>query len=75
MTEAAAPPPLPRIVEALLFVGGAPLTPLRACEGVRGLTPEHFKEIIDGLNRAYRQQGRPYRIQLAIRVITGFDGH
>jgi segregation and condensation protein B len=64
MAEFGVPPPLPRIVEALLFVGGAPLTPVRAGEAVRGLTPEQFKEIIDGLNRDYRRQGRPYRIQL-----------
>jgi segregation and condensation protein B len=60
----AAPPPLLRIIEALLFVGGPPLTPARACEAVRGLTPERFKEIIDDLNRDYRRQGRPYRIHL-----------
>jgi segregation and condensation protein B len=61
--EATAPPPLPRIVEALLFVGGAPLSATRACEAVRGLTPERLAEIVDDLNRDYRQQGRPYRIQ------------
>jgi segregation and condensation protein B len=61
--EAAAPPPLPRIVEALLFVGGAPLTPERACETIRGLTPEQFRQAVEALNRAYRQQGRPYRVQ------------
>ena len=59
----AAPPPLPRIVEALLFVGGPPLTAARACEAVRGLTPAGFAPILDGLNRDYRRQGRPYRIQ------------
>ena len=59
-----APPPLPRIIEALLFVGGAPLTPDHACQAIRGLTPEHFKEIVDALNRDYRRQGRPYRLQL-----------
>lgn len=59
----AAPPPLARIVEALLFVGGAPLTPERAGETVRGLTPATFRQVIDDLNRAYRQQGRPYRVQ------------
>jgi segregation and condensation protein B len=59
-----APPPLPRIIEALLFVGGPPLTAVRAGEAVRGLTPEQFKEIIDALNGDYRRQGRPYRIHL-----------
>jgi segregation and condensation protein B len=60
---AAAPPPLERIIEALLFVGGAPLTSDRACEAVRGLSADQLPELIDGLNRAYRQQGRPYRVE------------
>jgi segregation and condensation protein B len=59
----AAPPPLLRIVEALLFVGGAPLTASRAGEAIRGLTEPQFLQHIDTLNRAYRQQGRPYAIQ------------
>ncbi len=62
--EESAPPPLRRIVEAMLFIGGAPLTAERAAEAVRGLTTEQLREIIDGLNRDYRQQGRPYRIQV-----------
>jgi segregation and condensation protein B len=62
--EPAAPPPVLRIVEALLFVGGAPLTPERACETVRGLTPEQFQQAVEALNRSYRQQGRPYRAQV-----------
>src|SRR5437899_11744942 len=57
------PPPLVRIVEALLFLGGVPLTAARACEVVRGLTPEQFNEAIATLNRDYRAQGRPYRIE------------
>lgn len=60
----AAPPPLERIIEALLFVGGAPLSAVRACETVRGLTPEQFADAIATLNRDYRLQSRPYRIQL-----------
>lgn len=59
-----APPPLRRIVEAMLFVGGAPLTAERAAEAVRGLSVEQFRDLIDGLNRDYRRQGRPYRIQV-----------
>jgi segregation and condensation protein B len=63
-TEAsAAPPPLARIVEALLFVGGPPLTAARAAEAARGLTPAAFTQILEALNRDYRRQGRPYRIQ------------
>lgn len=57
------PPPLHRIVEALLFVGGAPLTAARACETIRGLTPGQFVKAIDTLNEDYRRQGRPYAIQ------------
>ncbi|HZT81668.1 MAG TPA: SMC-Scp complex subunit ScpB [Gemmataceae bacterium] len=60
---ASAPPPLVRIIEALLFVGGAPLTAARAGEAVRGLTPEQLAEAVEQLNKAYRQQGRPYHIQ------------
>jgi segregation and condensation protein B len=56
-------PPLTRLVEALLFVGGGPLTAERAAEVIRGLTPEQFAAAADGLNRLYRRQGRPYRVQ------------
>src|SRR5262245_31425211 len=57
-------PPAPlRIVEALLFVGGTPLTAQRAWEIVRGLTADQFTEVIDALNRTYRRQNRPYFIQ------------
>jgi segregation and condensation protein B len=57
------PPPAPdRIVEALLFVGGPPLSAARAGEIVRSLTAEQFQTIIDGLNRDYRKQGRPYAV-------------
>jgi segregation and condensation protein B len=59
----AAPPPLLRIVEALLFIGGPPLTAVRAGETVRGLTPAQFIEAIDALNRDYRRQNRPYAIR------------
>ena len=56
------PPEPRRIVEALLFVGGAPLTAVRACDIIRGLTAEQFQEAVDGLNHDYRRQGRPYAI-------------
>jgi len=58
-----APPPLVRIVEALLFVGGAPLTADRAGETIRGLGEHQFVEVIAALNAEYRAQGRPYSIQ------------
>jgi segregation and condensation protein B len=59
----ASTPALDRIIEALLFVGGSPLTPERACETVHGLTPDDFIHVIDGLNRKYRTQARPYVIR------------
>ncbi len=63
--EASLPvPPSPvRIVEALLFVGGAPLSAKRVGEVIRGFTEEQFAQALDELNRAYRQQRRPYAIQ------------
>jgi segregation and condensation protein B len=61
--EPISPPPIKRIVEALLFVGGPPLTAERACEHIRGLTVEAFTEAVEVLNHDYRSQSRPYRIQ------------
>lgn len=64
--ETAAPPSPPspeRIIEALLFVGGPPLTAERASEAIRGLEPASFHQAVEGLNRAYRTQGRPYHVQ------------
>lgn len=61
--QTARPPSTAQIVEALLFVGGTPLTAQRACEIVRGLTVEQFRHIIDDLNRLFRRQNRPYTIQ------------
>jgi segregation and condensation protein B len=58
------PPPEERLVEAMLFLGGPPLTPARAVEAVRGLVPERLAEAVERLNRAYRLQGRPYHIQI-----------
>ncbi|MCI0642400.1 MAG: SMC-Scp complex subunit ScpB [Gemmataceae bacterium] len=60
--DSPAPPSPTRIVEALLFVGGEPLTATRAGEIIRGMSAEQFTQALDGLNRAYRRQGRPYAI-------------
>src|SRR5262245_8655346 len=57
-------PPTPlRIIEAMLFVGGPPLTAARAEEVIRGLTTVQFTQAVDALNQEYRSQGRPYLIQ------------
>lgn len=56
------PPPPLHIVEALLFVGGVPLSFQRAREVIRGLGAEQFTDTIDALNQAYRRQNRPYVI-------------
>ena len=57
-------PPTPeQLVEAMLFVGGHPLTAAVACAAVRGLTPERFLIAIDASTRPYRRQRRPYAIQ------------
>jgi segregation and condensation protein B len=57
-------PPSPlQIVEAMLFVGGPPLTAEKVCSAVRGLTPERVRELIDELGRKYRRQNRPYTVQ------------
>jgi segregation and condensation protein B len=61
--QPAVPPPLPRIVEALLFVGGPPLTAGRAAEAIRGLTDAQLAQAVETLNDGYRKQGRPYVIQ------------
>src|SRR5690242_15421120 len=62
----AAPPETPpspvRIIEALLFTGGPPLTAAQACDIIRGLTEEQFQQALDTLNHDYRSQGRPYAI-------------
>ena len=60
---AEAPPPLDRIVEALLFVGGPPLTAAAVAAAVRGLTADRVAETVDALNASYRRQNRPYTVQ------------
>lgn len=57
------PPPPLRIVEAMLFVGGPPLTAAKACSAVRGLSADRFHDLIDELARKYRRQNRPYSVQ------------
>jgi segregation and condensation protein B len=57
------PPSPEQLVEAMLFVGGHPLSADVACAAVRGLTPERFRAAVDALNRRYREQWRPFTIE------------
>ena len=57
------PPSPEQLIEAMLFVGGHPLTAEVACSAVRGLTAERFQAAVDALNRRYREQWRPYAIE------------
>lgn len=61
--ESAVPPPLHRILESLLFVGGAPLALDKARAILRGLTEEEFQQALDHLQKEYRRQNRPYHIE------------
>lgn len=59
----ALPPSPEQLVEAMLFVGGSPLSADVACAAVRGLSAERFRAAVDALNRKYRAQWRPYGIE------------
>jgi segregation and condensation protein B len=61
--ELPASPGAIKLVEAVLFRGGAPVTVVRAGEVIRGLSGAQFVEMIQTLSREYRRQGRPYEIQ------------
>jgi len=56
------PPSVEQLLEAMLFVGGHPLTPQLARSAIRGLTVDRFHDAIEALNRRYRTQRRPYAI-------------
>ncbi|MSR33110.1 MAG: SMC-Scp complex subunit ScpB [Gemmataceae bacterium] len=58
-----APPSVERLVEAMLFVGGGPLSAKRVCAILRGVAPEEILQTVAALNRQYKKQNRPYRIQ------------
>jgi segregation and condensation protein B len=79
VNEPTVPPSPLQIIEALLFVGGPPLTAEHAAEAVRGLTPEQFEECIAALNTVYRAQNRPYAVEpgptgYAMRVTRRYAG-
>jgi segregation and condensation protein B len=53
-----------QIVEAALFVGGTSLTIKRLCTLLKNEFDQHFvEETIDGLNRTYAAENRPYEIR------------
>ncbi len=55
-----------QVVEALLFVGGQPLTGKRLADLLGGeFTHEHVDVLVDELNSQYEQEGRPYEVRLA----------
>jgi len=77
--EPEAPPTPEQLIEAMLFVGGHPLTAAVACSAVRGLTTGRFLVAIDALTRLYRHQRRPYAIQarddgFVLAVLPSFRG-
>lgn len=54
------------ILEALLFVGGEPLTTRKLIGVLRDeFTAEFIESQIDGLNAQYAREGRPYELRLA----------
>jgi segregation and condensation protein B len=57
------PPPLLRIIEAMLFAGGQPITPELACGAINDLTPEQFRATVDELAKLYKRQDRPYQVR------------
>jgi segregation and condensation protein B len=57
------PPSVERIVEAMLFVGGPPLTPAHAAAAVRGLSADEFHAAALALGKRYRAQNRPYAVR------------
>lgn len=56
------PPPPEQIAEAMLFVGGRPLTPAAFATAVR-VPAEELLHAIDRLNQKYKSQNRPYAIR------------
>ncbi len=57
------PPQVERIVEALLFVGGDPLSAERVLAIIRGFSADQFDACVADLNRRYRAQNRPYLVR------------
>ena len=62
IAESATPPPPEQIIEAMLFIGGAPLRHEVVSQALRGFTLEQLRRSIDLLNTTYHKQNRPYAI-------------
>lgn len=68
-----------QVIEAVLFVGGEPITAKKLCTVLRGeFQPEHVTSLIDELNTLYASQNRPYEIRLLeggyqIKLLPNFD--
>ena len=50
------------ILEAMLFVGGEPLSAERACDLIRGMNKEKLRRFVAELNAEYEAHGRPFEI-------------
>ena len=50
------------ILEAMLFVGGEPLSPERVCDLVRGMNKDKLRQFVAELNAEYEADGRPFEI-------------
>lgn len=61
-SESTTPPPLYRILEALLFAATEKLSSEQLCGIIRGLTSGQLEDSIRSINQQYRRQGRPYSI-------------
>ncbi|MBS0206372.1 MAG: SMC-Scp complex subunit ScpB [Planctomycetes bacterium] len=54
-----------QILEALLFVGGEPLTTRKMSNVLRGeFSAEYIEALLDELNSLYSREGRPYEVRL-----------
>lgn len=78
VAESETPPPPEQIIEAMLFIGGAPLRVEVVSQALRGLTMEQLRSCIDLLNALYHKQNRPYTIVerdggFLLQVLAKFD--
>ncbi len=59
-----APPPLPRILEALFFATHEPLSVEKLAKLIRGISASEVSTIVADLNQHYKKLQCPYHIQL-----------